>query len=258
MRIAQLSDLHLTADGAPLYGRVDTAGALAAALRRLGQLDPRPDLAVFSGDLVNEPTAAAYARLAGALAELPMPWALLPGNHDDRAALKRAFPGQPWAAGPLAGQCRDVAGWRLVLLDATVPGADHGEIGDAQIAWLDAVAPGARPSLLFMHQPPFAVGIPGLDVIACRGEDRLAGWLADNPGVAAVCCGHVHRFTVTSFAGRRAVTAPSTAHQIALYPGPVAYTLEPGGFLVHDWSAGRGWLTHYLPVAEAAIYPYAG
>lgn len=256
MRIAQLSDLHLTPDARPLYGTVDTEAALHLALMRARALDPAPDVLVLSGDLANGGDTATYLRLRTRLAALPVPYALIPGNHDSREGLRKVFPDQGWEGGSLC--CRKMAydGGVLLLLDSIVPGEEGGEIADAQLAWLDKACLEDEPALLFQHHPPFEIGIPGMDEIRCRGEERLAEWLIRHPNVEAVLCGHVHRFVATSFAGRPALTAPSTAHQIALQGGALAYTLEPGGFLLHDWQPGIRLLTHYVPASTAPVHVY--
>lgn len=254
MRIAHLSDLHLTGDGEPLYGLVATWGALTQGLARVARL--QPDLVLMTGDLVQGGDPRAYAGLRAALAELPVPVALLPGNHDSRAELRRAFPTQAWSAGDLCCQRLDQPDGSLLLLDVTVPGEEWGAIGAAQLDWLDAHCLPQRPALLCLHQPPFAVGIAGMDAIGCRHGALLAQWLAGRPQVEALLCGHVHRQVSTTFAGRPARTAPSVAHQIALQDGPLAFTLEPGGFLVHDWIPGTSLVTHSVPVAAAATHIY--
>lgn len=256
MRIVQLSDLHLTADARPLYGVVDTEAALQSALRRLAALDPPVDLLLLSGDLVNGGAAPGYLRLRQALGDRLAATVVMPGNHDSRQELRAAFPEQAWSGAPLCCQRRDVGGATLLLLDSTVPGEEWGEVGDFQLAWLDAHCPAERPVLLCLHHPPFAIGVAGMDAIRCRGEARLAAWLADRPNVEALLHGHVHRFVVTTFCGRPAITAPSPAHQIALQDGPLAYTLEGGGFLLHDWQPGVRLLTHYVPVEAAPVHVY--
>lgn len=257
MRIAQLSDLHLTAEAQLLYDAVDTEAAFHTALERVKALDPPPDLVLLTGDLANDGDAGSYRRLQRALSELAMPYAVMPGNHDNRAELRAAFPGQAWTGEPLCCQRLDLHGGSLLLLDSTVPGEERGEIGDTQLAWLESACPEDRPVLLCLHHPPFDIGIAGMDAIRCRGETRLADWLGQKSRVEALLCGHVHRFVATAFGGRPAFTAPSTAHQIALQAELLAYTLEPGGFLLHDWQPGLRLLTHYVPVARAPVYPYA-
>lgn len=256
MRIAQLSDLHLTPQGQFLYDTVDTEAAFLAALERVKLLDPGPDLLVLSGDLADAGSADAYLRLRRILDAFAVPYAVMPGNHDSRDRLRAAFPDQAWTGEPLCCRRLEVGNGSLLLLDSTVPGKDWGEIGDAQLAWLDSACQDERPVLLFLHHPPFDIGVAGMDAIRCRGEARLADWLGRKPRVEGLFCGHVHRFVATAFGGRPAYTAPSTAHQIALQSGPLAYTLEPGGFLLHDWQPGQRLLTHYMPVARAPVYTY--
>ncbi|MGE5386175.1 MAG: phosphodiesterase [Betaproteobacteria bacterium] len=256
MKIAQISDLHLTADGQPLYGRVDTETAWRQALSRALALGP--DWLVLTGDLAEGGHKSAYRRLRDSLADCPCPYALLPGNHDDRAALREVFADQPWSPGDLCSQRREGDGGWLLLLDVTIPGCDGGEFGSEQESWLGRQLARGWPSLLFMHQPPFAVGIEYMDRIRCRGEDALRRLLAEYPQqqVEALLCGHIHRAVSTTFAGHPALVAPSPAHQIDIEPGPLAWTPEPGGFLWHDWRPGERLLSHLVPVLAAEKFPY--
>ena len=244
MRIIQLSDLHL--GGEPLYGLVDTLAAFDRVLHRLRVSEP-PDLLLITGDLVAHGDRDEYRLLRDRLDSLSLRYALLPGNHDDRAALRAVFGDQAWSGGSLCCQRIDVGDGTLLLLDTVVPGEEWGEVAAAQLDWLEDACPESRPVLLAQHQPPFAVGIAGMDAIRCRGEQLLAQWLASHAAVEAVLCGHVHRFVSTSFAGRPAIIAPSPAQQVALQDGPLAFSREPGGYLCHDWLPGERLLTHYLP-----------
>jgi hypothetical protein len=62
--IAQLSDLHVRPKGELLYGGiVDSNRALADAIERVLAIDLRPDLVVFTGDLVDEGRPEEYAML---------------------------------------------------------------------------------------------------------------------------------------------------------------------------------------------------
>lgn len=254
MRIAQLSDLHLTGDARPLYGMIDCEAAFAAALAALRDLQQRGialDLLLLTGDLASHGDRAAYRRLCRGLASLPWPCAALPGNHDDPAQLRACFPQQRWSAGAQACSTVDLAGGRILLLDSCLPGQTAGAVTAAHLDWLEAASDG-RPALLALHHPPFALGLPALDAIACAGGDLLAAWLQRHPEVAAVFCGHAHRSISTLFAGRPAVVAPSIAHQIAWQPeaaaNALAYVLEPGAFLVHDWQPPLPPVTHRLPL----------
>ena len=54
MIVIQLSDPHILAPGELLYRRFDTAEFLARAVAEINRLDPLPDVAVVTGDLVDD------------------------------------------------------------------------------------------------------------------------------------------------------------------------------------------------------------
>jgi 3',5'-cyclic AMP phosphodiesterase CpdA len=251
MRIVQISDLHLQSN--LQSGGIDPWAALAMALTRLAGL--RAEALLISGDIAEAGDLGSYTRLASTLAGFSGPLALLPGNHDQRAALFAAFPGH-WDNPEMLCRRLDLGPLTLLLLDSLVPGQPWGEIGEAQLGWLDANCPERRRSIVVLHHPPFAVGIPGMDEIGCRGGEALANWLLRRPQVEAVWCGHVHRPVFTVFAGKMAVTAPSTVHQIALQDGPLSWTPEAPGLLVHDLLPGVPVRSHYLPLQAAPVVAY--
>jgi len=252
MRIVQLSDLHLRPQA--LYSGIDPWSALAGALSRARSF--APDLLLLSGDLADDGEAATYRRLLEALEENGLPYAVLPGNHDQRQPLRDVFSRQAWSHPELASQRADLGNISLLLLDSVIPGEEGGEVRQQHIDWLESHCPSGRRVALVLHHPPFRIGIEGMDAIACQGGELLAAWLATKPQVERVLCGHVHRHVTTDFAGRLALTAPSTVHQIALQDGPLAYTPEAGGLLVHDVLPGEPWRTHYLPLAAEPVIVY--
>lgn len=260
--VVQLSDPHVTEPGHRLEGRIDTGAFLARAVAAVGALSPVPDAVVVTGDLVDAGTPAAYAHLRALLAPLAAPVYLLPGNHDDPAALRAACLDQPWMAAPdapgLAGHVLYAVGigpLRLVALDTVVPGAPHGALCAARLAWLDrtlAAAP-STPTLVAMHHPPFDTGIAHMDAMGLReGGEALADLLRRHPQVERVLCGHLHRPIQCGFGSAVAMTAPATAHQIALdldAHSDARLVMEPPGFLVHRLQ-GRRVVTHQAVVGD--------
>jgi 3',5'-cyclic AMP phosphodiesterase CpdA len=93
--IAQISDTHIKPEGSLAYGRVDTSAFLARAVDHILHLDPRPDMVLGTGDLVDGGLLVEYAHLRHLLSPLPMPVYLIPGNHDDREALREVFADSP-------------------------------------------------------------------------------------------------------------------------------------------------------------------
>jgi 3',5'-cyclic-AMP phosphodiesterase len=155
-----------------------------------------------------------------------------------------------------------VATLRIIGLDVTVPGFHHGLMKKETAHWLEAVLAKqpSRPTLIVMHQPPFASHVPYLDEYWCRDGFRLADVVARYPAVERILCGHVHRFMVVRFAGTLLCTAPSTTTAIALrlhFDAQPASHVEPPGFL-HHWAAETGLVSHFVPIGNfPGPYPFA-
>lgn len=265
MLIAQISDLHVMAPGELAYGRVDTARYLEQAVETLLRLDPLPDLVVATGDLADGGAPGPYAELRRLLAPLPMPLYLLPGNHDERSALRAAFP----EAGYLRQDpdflhyALDLGPLRLIALDSLLPGAVAGALCARRLAWLEARLEEERdkPVLLCLHHPPFRTGIARMDAHALgEGAAALAALVARHPRIERLLCGHLHRSIQVRWAGTLAMTAPSTAHQLELGlrpDSPLAFRLEPPGLLLHHWIEGQGLVSHLLPCGRhEGPYPF--
>ena len=263
--LVQLSDPHITHPGRLISGRVDTAAALRHAVARVLQVRPKPVAVLISGDLVDQGHPAEYALLRELLAplwEAGLPLALLPGNHAARAPLQAAFAGLGGVhcCEPGAGAFQyplDLPGpLRLVVLDRLVPGRPEGGFDDARLAEADALlaARPDMPTLVALHHPPHATGLVAMDAMGLQGG--LAGFealIAAHPQVQRVVCGHLHRLTLGRVAHAAALSAPSTAHQIALDLVPdaaLSIALEPAGWLVHAWGPGLPLVSH-LAVAGA-------
>jgi 3',5'-cyclic-AMP phosphodiesterase len=251
MIIGQISDTHIAEKGRLLYGRVDTAAFLARAVQHLAGLSPRPDVVLATGDLVDAGRPEEYGHLRELLAPLPMPVHLIVGNHDRREALVDQFPDHRYL--PRAGFIQYVVeGFplRLIALDTLIEGKDGGLICAERLAWLEsrlAEAP-ERPTVIFMHHPPFLTGIHRMDGMGLSGAEDLAAVVRRHPQVERVLCGHLHRPIQVRWAGTVATTAPSTAHQIWLDlrdgTAPLGFTLEPPACQIHLWRPGTGLISH--------------
>lgn len=256
--IAQISDLHVKPFGMPAYQRVDTAAALSRCVKELNRFAPRPDLVVISGDLVDAPSQSAYDHLVQLLSPLEIPFAAVPGNHDDRDLMRAALPdGYVCQSGALHS-LRAVGDVDVVLIDSITPGRDYGTLDTDSLVWLEAIlaASPTRPALLFMHHPPFATGIEHMDVQNLRNARELAAILQRHGRTRLVAAGHVHRATLTSFVGVTATICPAPNHAVALDLDarlPPSFTIEPPAFHLHVWSPGENFgsiVTHWVPIGE--------
>jgi len=256
MLIAQISDMHLKAPGELLHGCIGTTDFLERAVAHVNALDPRPDIVIATGDLVDNGKPEQYANLKRTLAPLEMPVYLIPGNHDAREPLRAAFAEHGYL--PESGYLQyTIEGLpvRLIALDTLVPGKDHGELCDERLDWLEArLSEQDRPTLIFMHHPPFDCGISPFDgARLMKGDVRLAEIVRRHGNVERVMCGHVHRPIQVRWAGSVASIAPSTAHQatLDLRPGVgFSMTMEPPGLALHQWLPRTGLVTHVSYIGD--------
>jgi Icc protein len=276
MLVAQITDMHILAAGKlfhsprptipasdPTWSHIDTAAHLARAVDQLNALKPMPDITVITGDLTDHGGADEYANLRALLAPLRMPYFLIPGNHDNREALREAFADQGYfPRGGFLHYVVDDYPVQILALDTHIPGDHGGELCAERLEWLDKklrTAP-AKPTLVLMHHPPFATGIEHMDRYALRDPAALAEVITRHPQVERILCGHLHRTIHKRFAGTIAGTCPATAHQLMLdiNPGaPAEFIFEPPGYQLHLWREGDGVLTHTAVFGDwPGPYPY--
>ena len=210
---------------------------------------------LVSGDLADHAADAEYEQLRELLAPLDAPLYVLPGNHDDRLALRRHF-GVPGAGDEPVQYAVDIGPLRLVVLDSTRAGEDEGELDADRLAWLDATLAAApdTPTLVALHHPPLLTGIPAFDEIGLPAADRraLGRVVEGHPQVRRIVGGHVHRAISAELGGRSVLAAPSTYVQARLDFGAGEIELsadDPLGFAVHAWLDGE-LVSHVQPVAS--------
>jgi 3',5'-cyclic-AMP phosphodiesterase len=259
VRIAQISDLHIKSPDVLAYGRVDTAKALERCVRALNEFNPRPDLVVISGDLVDTPTAQEYEHLKQLLAPLKLAFVGIPGNHDSRELMRAAFPLAEYAfpTGPL-NQVVKAGPLDLILLDSSVPAKPHGNLDASTLRWLEATLAAApdRPALLFLHHPPFISGIWHMDRQNLGNSSELAAVVRRHPRLRLVATGHIHRAALTMFAGVPTTICPAPNHAVDLDLAELrepSFKIEPPAFHLHSWFPDEGYgsvVTHQVPIGD--------
>ncbi len=215
------------------------------ACRVAATFAPRPDVVIITGDLTECGLEEEYANLAAILARtLTIPVYVVPGNHDRRDNLRSAFAHLPGVTADPEFVQYAIEDYpvRIVMLDTLVPGASHGLLSAAQLAWLDQTlaAQPSRPTLIGMHHPPFITGLPHMDKIALLNQPEFAAVIARHRQVQRIIgqCAHA----VVSI-------APSVAHQVELTFDPAdsgAFNFEPPAFQLHVWTGSNGFVSHTI------------
>jgi 3',5'-cyclic-AMP phosphodiesterase len=262
--LAQVSDMHIKAAGKLSYRVVDTAGMLRACIRHLMALKQKPDAVAFTGDLVDFGRADEYAVLRELLSGLDMPVYLVPGNHDDREAMRAAFPDHAYLRqrdGYVLYSIDDHP-LRIVGFDTVVAGKSGGLACEERLAWLDATlaAQPGKATAILMHHPPFTTLIGHMDRQGLEGSEALAQVIRKHPQVERLMCGHLHRPIETRFAGTIAATVPGPAHQVALDLAPDAadrFVMEPPAYALHAYALQTGLISHMAFVGDfPGPYPF--
>jgi Icc protein len=258
MLIAQIGDFHLRPIGQTAYAGIDTHTMTRRAIDTIAALDPAPDCVLVTGDLADGGRPEEYALAADLLSRLSMPVFVIPGNHDRRETMRDCLAGTY----PYLLQDEDFLHYvvedfsvRLIGLDTVMPGQVGGAICAARAAWLaERLAEGNhRPTLVFMHHPPFATGVSGMDATMCRTDSAFAELVESHSEIERIVAGHHHRTITRRWAGTVGLIVPGVAHQLALdlRPGqPLRFILEPPGFALHVWSPETGMVSHIAQIGD--------
>jgi len=256
MIIAQISDPHIGLGGDTDDPQDKATAQLRRAVDHLMRLPAPPDVVLITGDCVNGGSMPEYQSFRALLRPLTMPVYVIPGNHDDRGQLQALF--GPQGSAPLAGFVQyvvDTGPVRLIALDTNVPGKGEGYLCAERLAWLEqrlAEMP-ERPTLIFMHHPPFLTGLAPFDQIGLTNADMLGALIAHHPQVERIVAGHVHSTMLRRFHGTLAMTCSSTMYQMFpdLYrPKGVSVVMEPPACLLHVWRESTGMITHTNLIGE--------
>lgn len=253
MLIAQITDIHLgfEPDNPAEFNRK----RLDQVLARLMAMDPKPDMLLATGDIVDRGDDASYRRLRNAFAQVDIPvWPAM-GNHDDRANFAQHFP-EIAQDGGFVQYVVETGPLRLIVIDTLEIGRHGGGFCETRAAWLTArldEAPG-RQTVIVMHHPPVEVGIEWMDMKA--SEDwalRFRDCIRGRTNIVAILTGHLHRPITCAWEGTILAICPSTAPQVALDLAPIdpeapdnrpMIIADPPAYALHYWN-GAQLVTHY-------------
>ncbi len=268
MKIIQISDTHLSPGKRHFVGNWAPLASWIAT--------ECPDLVIHTGDVtVDGADVEDDLRYAAELMRrLGVRFHAVPGNHDIGDALhpRQAVSDERlrrWRVffGP-DRWVEDIAGWRLIGLNAMLLGSNHPEEA-AQAAWLEAAMAdaGSRPIAWFLHRPLF---------IDNPDEDDTGYWsvkpqprarlmqLVRRHSVALVASGHLHKAHQTCRDGTRYRWAPASSFLVGseMQPampgekrlGAVRYHVD-GGALAAEIVDVPGLTPYWIDAVIDEVYP---
>jgi 3',5'-cyclic-AMP phosphodiesterase len=214
--LLHLSDTHLLAGNARLYGRVDSDRHLRELFAQVEDSDGRPEAIIFTGDLADRGEPEAYDRLRSivepAAERLGAEVIWVMGNHDERTAFRSRLLGEVGSTRPV-DRVYDVNGLRIITLDSSVPGHHYGEVTPAQLDWLAEELSVSAPhgTLLAMHHPPLPSVLDLAVLVELRDQAGLAEVLFGSD-VRGIVAGHLHYSSAGTFAGIPVSVASATCY----------------------------------------------
>lgn len=232
MRLVQITDPHLRADGSSFQG-LDNEYRWAQALAAAQQL--APDLLLLSGDFCAElPKQSTYQKLRPQLEDLAIPYALLAGNHDSRKMLRSTFgfPGAPDA--PIYYQ-KTVGDRQLLALDSS-----KGELEAEQLEWLTTALANSSMPMLAIHHPPCPMGARFMDSkYPLKNYQPLVELLQADGRPIVVLCGHYHFGQQLQSKNLQVYCCPPTSFFIDPLADEFVSVESPPALQMIEWEEGQ-------------------
>ena len=237
MKLIHLTDTHLVEPDQILYG-LNPLERLNLAIASINHLHADADQVVITGDLTHWGQLGAYQALHSSLAALQPPCTLILGNHDNRELFRSVFSNALEDKNGFVQGVQETAVGQFLFLDTNQPGTHSGWYCANRLNWLGeqlARAP-QQPKYIFMHHPPFEVGLEPMDRIGLVQRKEFLEVLRPYLGsVRHLFFGHVHRPISGSWHGVPFSTLRATNHQVWLdfeAKGEIPGSHEPPAYAV--------------------------
>lgn len=256
MLIAQITDLHVKKGRRLAYQKVDTACATENAVAHINAMSDTIDAVLVSGDVVDAGSEEEYWEVRPILDQLSAPYYVIPGNHDHASTMLTVFADKAYVDPEMDhfSYVIDDYPLRLVGLDTSVAGKPYGYLPPGRLDWLEKNLSNQseKPTLIFLHHPPFRMGIAHMDVQNLLNAEALFELLNQHTQVIHIAAGHIHRASETVINGVGCSTAPAPAHAVTpdFNPdGEPTYTLEPAMLRLFRF-ADNQLVSHLVPIGR--------
>ncbi len=231
IKIVQLTDSHLLEDENLEFKGYKVNQSFLECLKLSTSLNP--DLLLLTGDISEDGSMGSYQRVKTYLEATRVPYAVLPGNHDNVALLKEVF-----KENCFLDQVYTIQGWDLFLLNSVVPNKIHGYFSfESFVKLQEVLTKGTAPIAVFLHHHPVYLDSPVMDQCALSNPSEF--WqllLPYKQKVKFVCCGHVHQEHASLMEGINFFTTPSTSMQFKPKMEKLEFDQLPAGIRCFEFS----------------------
>jgi Icc protein len=237
MKLIHFTDTHFVPPGQTLYGR-DPRVAFERCIEDINRHHADAELSVLTGDLTHWGEFEAFESLRECLDKLKSPLQLLVGNHDDRDVFRRSFPEQAVDQNGFVQSVREYPAGAFFFLDTNEMGEHAGVYCQDRLTWLSARLDACieKDIYLFMHHPPFDIGIPTLDRISLKQKGEFEEVVRPHAArIKHLFFGHIHRPLCGSWCGIPISSLRAMNHQVRLdfdATGGIPGCFEPPAYAV--------------------------
>ena len=191
MRVLHITDTHLFSDENNVKAEIHYENFInAISYFNENRKKFNVDRVVTTGDISHDGGILSYELFFKNMDRLSLPYAVLPGNHDDLGHLDAAMKA---AKNAVTVEQLSSASWALFGLNSVVPGEDYGVIRKETLSKLreDLIGTACENIAIFLHHHPIPVGTPLVDVCKLVNADDLLNICHDSP-VKFIGTGHAH------------------------------------------------------------------
>jgi len=241
-KIIQITDPHLSRPGQELWG-LNPFERLETALKDIASFHGDAEACVISGDLTDSASPEALQWLKDSLARFPLSTHLMIGNHDIRSVFFDVFQAYPKDENGFLQYSFEVAEDRFLCLDTKKNDpVSAGQYCEKRMSWLEnELSKTHQDVYIFMHHPPFEVGVPYMDRIKLDEAEAFGRLVSNYKNVRHIFFGHVHRPVFLSWQGITCSACPGINHQIPLVAEAVSTkcSVEPPMYAVIEIGHGN-------------------
>lgn len=187
MKLIQITDLHIGKIGENSHN-IDVRKNFLDVLEAVK--NEAPDQLIISGDLcLNDGEKEVYEWIKPYLDQLPFPYHLISGNHDDPKLLVETFNLEDNFFDDQLFYKKKFENQTVLFLDTT-----HYYLPDLQLTWLEKELKNLDEELIiFIHHPPVNSDVPFMDnKHHLRNMEALQNVLFQYPHRIHLFCGHYH------------------------------------------------------------------
>jgi 3',5'-cyclic-AMP phosphodiesterase len=218
MLVAHISDTHIMAPKEPNERSLERINFFQRCVKDINSLRTIPDVVIHTGDLTDNGLPQEYVIAKDILKGLNVPFFLTPGNRDGSISLMDSCTEDLNISKNHNSKVYAVNEFsiRLISIDTSSARGPKGDLSKKKLQTLKSLLNDYRdkPTLLFMHHPPFSISFGEgsyFEYDQLNSLKEFNGLIQNYTQIIGLFCGHIHRTYNTTLGNIAASVMPSIA-----------------------------------------------